>query len=107
MLGKMMRQLTAEEFAEIANLIIKGSIDELKAIAKDSKQTALRVMIASVAVKVIHKGDMGALDTLLNRLVGKVKERVEVTGANGAPQVIAYIPDNGKAAKEDKDAGNS
>ena len=102
----MMRQLTAEEFAEIANLIIKGPIDDAKkAIAKDSKQTALRVMIASVA-KVIHIRHV-ALDTLLNRLRKKVKERVEVTGANGAPQVIAYIPDNGKAAKEDKDAGNS
>jgi hypothetical protein len=94
MLGKKMRQLTAEEFAEIANLIIKGSIEELRAIAKDDSQSALRVMIAAVAVKTIQKGDMNALDTLLNRLVGKVKEHVEHT--NSDVQVILTMPDNGR-----------
>ena len=76
LLGHKMRLLTAEEFAEIANLIIKGSIDELRKIAKDDNQTALKVMLSAVAVKIISKGDMNALDTLLNRLVGKVKETV-------------------------------
>ncbi len=103
MLGKKMRQLTAEEFAEIANLIIKGSIEELRAIARDDSQSALRVMIAAVAVKTISKGDMHALDILLNRLVGRVKEQVEISGKDGGPQVIAYIPDNGKTAPKDKE----
>lgn len=77
-LGKVMRQLTAEEFAEIANLIIKGSIEDLRKIARDDKQTALKVMIAATAVKIISKGDMSSLDTLLNRLVGKVKDQVSM-----------------------------
>lgn len=102
MLGAKMRQLTAEEFAEIANLIVKGSIEELRAIAKDESQSALKVMIASVAVKTISRGDMNALDTLLNRLVGKVKDRVEVTGANGGPQVILTMPENGSEAPKEK-----
>ena len=100
LLGKKMRQLTAEEFAEIANLIIKGSIEELRAISKDESQSALRVMIAAVAVKTISKGDMDALDKLLNRLVGKVKDHVQVTGMNGGPQVILTMPLNGSEAPE-------
>lgn len=90
-LGKKMRQLTAEEFADIANLIVKGSIEELRAIAKDESQTALRVMIASVAVRIISKGDMDNLDKLLNRLVGKVKDVVQVSNIDG-PQVVVMLP---------------
>ena len=95
-----MRQLTSEEFREIANLIVKGEIAELKEIAKDDTQSALRVMIAAVAVKIIQKGDMGSLDILLNRLVGKVKDQIEHTGGDGGPVVVLTMPANGSEAVE-------
>lgn len=102
---KAMRQLTAEEFAEIANLIIKGSIAELRAIAKDEKQSALRVMIAAVAVKTIQKGDMVALDVLLNRMVGKVKEQLQLT-TEGTVSVNLTMPANGREAPATTDVEN-
>lgn len=98
-LGKVMRQLTAIEFAEIANLIIKGSIRELRAIAQDDSLPAIKVMIAATAVKIIARGDMHALDILLNRLVGKVKDQVEHTGNSLAAQVILTMPSNGSEVK--------
>lgn len=80
-LGRQMRQLTAQEFAEIANLIVKGSIEELRKIVKDESQSAIKVMVAATAVKIISKGDMHSLDILLNRLVGKVKDQIEHSGS--------------------------
>ena len=84
-LGKQMRQLTASDFAEIADLIVKGNLAQLQRIGKDPSSSALKVLISAIVIKAIQKGDMGALDTLLNRLVGKVKEKIEISGADGAP----------------------
>lgn len=101
-LGRKMRALTAEEFREMANLIVKGDMNELKEIAKDPNQTALRAMIASVAIKITERGDMHSLDIFLNRLVGKVKEHIEVTGANKGPQVIFHTFLNGSEAPDEE-----
>lgn len=79
---KMIRNLTEQEVVEIGSLVVKGSIKELRAIAKDEDGSAIRCMIAAVAVKVMSKGDPQALEVLLNRLIGKVKEKVEVTSTN-------------------------
>lgn len=77
---KALKKLTKEELIEIGNIIVKGDMDQLKAIAKDPKASVIQVMIASVAAKTIAKGDMHALDILLNRLVGKVKDEIDLTG---------------------------
>lgn len=79
---KAIRNLTEDEMIEIGSLVVKGSIDELKRIKDDPKTTVLKAMMASVAIKTIAKGDAQALEVLLNRLVGKVKDKVEVTSTN-------------------------
>lgn len=76
---RKLKTLTEQELVEVGSLVIKGSIVELQAIMKDPNCTALKAMMASVAIKAINKGDGVALDILLNRIVGKVKERVEQT----------------------------
>lgn len=90
------KQLTASELAELANYIIKGDYETIRNLGKDPNATVLQRMVVAVATKIIMKGDMQALDTLLNRLIGKVKEHVEVTGKDGGPQVIVSIPSNGR-----------
>ncbi len=60
-------------------------------------------MIASVAVRIIQGGDMHALDILLNRLVGKVKDEVMQQMEIRTPQVIVTLPDNGRSAKLDNE----
>ena len=43
---------------------------------------------------------MSDLEKLLNRLIGKVKDTVDISGNRGIPTtVIVQIPDNGIAAK--------
>lgn len=92
---KMLKKLTKEELIEVGNLVVKGSVSELKEMAKNPNASVIQTMVASVAVKVITKGDMHSLDILLNRLIGKVKEEIEHTGL-AQPQVIITLPDNGR-----------
>lgn len=97
MFGAHLKKLSIVELEEIANLIVKGNVEQLRAVAKDPKSTVIKTMLAAACVKIITKGDMHALDQLLNRLVGKVKDTVEHKGlpAN-VSQVVAYIPENGR-----------
>lgn len=79
---RAIKNLTEEELVEIGSLVVKGNIDDLKRIKDDPNTTVLKAMIAAVAIKTIAKGDGQALEVLLNRLIGKVKDKVEVTSTN-------------------------
>jgi len=74
---KKLKNLTEAEIVEVGSLVVKGSITDLKKLSQNPDCSALTAMMASVAAKAINKGDGAALDILLNRIVGKVKERVE------------------------------
>lgn len=95
---KQLKSLTKKELVEIGNLIIKGNIADLKAVSKAETSTVLHTMLASVAARIISKGDMAALDVLLNRLVGKVKDEVHHGGEVRLPQVVISLPSNRKEA---------
>lgn len=101
---RKIKRLTNKELAEVANIVIKGDVDELRAIVANPKSTVLAVMMGAVAIKIIEKGDMHSLDILLNRLLGRVKENVKINGnleINNAPQVVRLrLPDNGREVIE-------
>lgn len=94
---KAVKNLTKKELAEIGNLVVKGDVAMLRELAEDEGETVLKRMVASVCFRVIDFGDMGALDTLLNRLVGKVKDEVKHEG--DVARVIVTLPSNGREAK--------
>lgn len=94
---KRLKNLTREELANIGNLVIAGDLKAIKKIKDNPNSPALRAMIASVALRVIGKGDMHSLDILLNRLVGKVKDELEVSGSTG-PLIQLSMPSNGREA---------
>lgn len=98
---KILKRLSKEELKEVGNLVLQNDMKALQAIGKpDSGASVLKMMVAAVAVRVVQKGDMQALDILLNRLIGKVKDEVEHTGPNGAPaMVMLTMPANGSEAK--------
>jgi len=70
---------------EIGSMVLKGSIEDLKAVLKDPKASGLKCMIAGVAVRVIMKGDAHGMDLLLNRLIGRSKQKIEISGPEGDP----------------------
>lgn len=97
---KAIKNLTEKELIEVANMVIKGTMDELLETREDPESTVLQRMLASVAVRVMKKGDMHAMDILLNRMIGKVKDKIDVNNMNSTPaRVIVTMPSNGKEAK--------
>lgn len=95
---KLIRKLTTVEIAEVGSFILDSDVLSLQSIAKDRSASALKVMTASIVLKAIKNGDVHALDVLLNRIVGKVKDKVELSEPANAPQIIITIPSNGREA---------
>jgi hypothetical protein len=101
--AKKIKKLTSSELQEVMNLVIKNDLDALQAIVKDKSNSVLKVWIASIAVKGIQKGDGSALDKLLERMVGKVRQDMAFSDTEGNPlapvQVIVGLPANGREGK--------
>ncbi len=95
---RKVRQLTKAELAEVGNLVLKNDYDAILELNESPTASVLQRMLAAIAIKVIEKGDMSAFDILLNRMIGKVKDEVNLT--HNLPQVTVLIPSNGREAKE-------
>ena len=76
---RAIKRLTNDELIDVCSFMIKGNLDELKTMLDNPKETVLRLMLASVAYKTIVSGDIKGLELFLDRIIGKVKEKTEVT----------------------------
>ncbi len=100
---KKIRHLTNEEFKEVASVILNRdcSLEDLKEmVVTQDKVSPLTRWIASVVGNGIKKGDAAALNVLLDRICGKVKEHVHHTGSPMVQQgTVVVLPSNGKEIK--------
>lgn len=74
------RVMNQERLAQILNALTYCTHAELKEKAKDPSATVFELAVAKVIEQAFIKGDQARLSFLLDRLVGKVKEQVDVTG---------------------------
>lgn len=93
-----LKQFTKKEIAECVCRMLKMTVDELVRFSKHPEATALEVIVSSVIRECMKKGDFWALDKMLERVIGKVPLKQELTGADGTPltppRLIYYeIPD--------------
>ncbi len=115
---RKLKNLSKKELVELGNLVVQGNVGELRRIHKDKKNSSsLKAMVAAMVIRVIDKGDNGAFESLLNRLIGKVPDKLDVDGNLNVntPRVVVTLPSNGREAKtiekakareEDKDFGH-
>lgn len=97
------KKLSRDQLQEMANLLLWGNMDALIKLRDDPTASALAATIASVIVKIFEKGDVHSLDVLLNRMIGKVKETIELApNADGGPIVQIVLPSNGREVIEAK-----
>jgi hypothetical protein len=82
---RALKAMTRTEVAEIGTLLVELDLGALERIAVSRTEPALRVWFATIAVNAIKKKDFFAFDGLLNRIIGKVPDRNEITGAAGGP----------------------
>ena len=100
-------ELSTNDVQAVIEHILSMSKAELKAVIKNPDSTMLEISFASAVIKSIQKGRMDAVDSMLNRKIGKPKESVEVTGAEGKslfPSPKEIIESMQKAVK-DADSG--
>lgn len=71
------RKLSADEVVLIVSTLLYADEDELESIEKDPYSSYFQKIVCSVLKKTRETGNMAQLDLLLNRVVGKVRERVE------------------------------
>lgn len=102
----MFLKLTKEMFAEMINAVTNGTVADLKAIAENPESTALQVALATSMVKMINKGDYTQLELMLQRVIGKVRDELDVTSAGKnietVAQVHVYLPANGRTKEENE-----
>lgn len=75
---KEARKLTSTEVERILTQLLSMSPSELVQIKQNPKSTMLELMIHSIVVNAVNKGDQQRLDFLLQRVIGKVKEKIEM-----------------------------
>lgn len=74
----VIRKLSKEKFKELANILISGTREDLERMLASPGTTALTEMVIKVVLGIAERGDMTSLDRLLDRLIGKVKDEVEL-----------------------------
>lgn len=81
------------------------TLAELKKHRRHPDTPALDLMLLSVMIKGIGQGDHQRWNALVDRMFGKVKDKVDLSSSDGSMSgggtVNVYIPDNGR----DKDDG--
>lgn len=92
------------EINDTIQMMCSMTAEELKKIWDNPKSTILERTIASALKKSIEKGNLDSMETLLNRVYGKPKEKVDITTAGekiNEPRVTIEILKTTKTDGED------
>lgn len=74
---KKIQNLTTAEVETMVTALLKASEADLKEIKEDKSQPFLKRIIVQILHKTYNTGNMTQLDMILNRVIGKVKEKIE------------------------------
>lgn len=85
---KEARKLNQVELERIINKYLAMDRGAVKAAISSESTPMMELMVASIVAQAAQKGDHQRLDFVLNRLVGKVKDQIEVK--NVTPFVIKH-----------------
>lgn len=81
---KLFKESTTQEIAEIYRELMAFSRAQLKAIVADENTPIIQVNIAQVLLRDQRNTEMDYSERVLNRIIGPVPARSEVTGASGS-----------------------
>ena len=102
---KRIKKVTNELLQDLVDLALSGNVSELKRIIADPTSPALKVGIATALFTAIKKGDWKTLESIVERIVGKVPVKVDHTSDGeklNSPQVVLYLPKNGSTKEENE-----
>jgi hypothetical protein len=81
--SKALRKITLPKYREVVELVVSGTLDDLKRMA-DSND-ALKSGIARAFYKAIRNGDYDMIERIAQRIIGKIPDVLEVTNLNVTP----------------------
>jgi C4-type Zn-finger protein len=67
------------EINDTIQAMVGMNMDELKKVFESDKATILEKTVAAALRKGLQKGELNNIETLLNRLYGKPKEKMDIT----------------------------
>jgi len=74
---KEVKLLTALEFRDMINKLMKYSQDELTAYVNDKDAPFIWRIYAKSLVKAYNTGDSERIETIMNRMIGKVPDKLQ------------------------------
>jgi hypothetical protein len=77
--GKPKNVFTAEELRKKIAKVLALTKEELAKVLQDKDSKALELVLASVVARAIKDGDIGKMEYLFMRTLGKVKDTMEIT----------------------------
>lgn len=85
---KEARELNREELERIINRFLYMTKDEVKAYSQAGTATTLELMVIGLIGKAITHGDHHRLGFIAERLIGKVKQPVEVSATSSLADLV-------------------
>lgn len=101
---KQARELSTLEFMRIANKYLNSNLTELKQSMVHPDTTALEIIVIKIMVKAAEHGDQNRLEFILNRVLGKVPDKIDYSSKDGTmsgqAKVVITLPDNDRSKKD-------
>lgn len=94
---KTLRSHNKFEIERCLTKYLHMSMSELTAISQDGSLSALEMACVRLMIKGAGKGDYRVMDFIFNRLIGKVKEHIELGGGDDDKLPIIVLPSNGRS----------
>lgn len=79
---RALSKLTVETYREVIQIVLTGTLADLKAMAENPNTSALQVGIATAFMKAIQSGDYTVIERIAERIVGKIPDELKVTSNN-------------------------
>lgn len=80
-LVRFTKKAVQETFAQLMLL----PQEELNRIRDDQQESGIRAAVASVIMRARARGQLSDLDAMIDRIIGKVPQKTELSGAEGQP----------------------
>ena len=97
-LKRELKRITNVMFCDVIDALLRGNLEALSLIANDTSAPALKVGVARAIFNAAKTGDWSTLEKIIERIVGKLPDKVEVTGT-AMQQVIVNLPSNGREVR--------
>ncbi len=75
---KQLKRFTADQLEELVSSLLTSTEADVARMREDTGAPYIKRIVAKILEQTFEGGSIGALDMVLNRLIGKVKERVDV-----------------------------